>query len=218
MCARYTHTLTWRQIVELYRLTLDHPPRSNLQPRYNIAPTQTAMVIRETDTQREPAFLRWGLVPSWSDGPDPKYSNINARAEIVEKAAPFRAAYKRRRCLVPASGFYEWRKEKGGKQPYYIYPAEGEAFTFAGLWERWEGQGQTIESFTIITTDANEKIRALHDRMPAILMPDEFQPWIQEGDKAVLEPCHPELVKMHRVSKRVNNPGNDDVRLIEVEL
>jgi putative SOS response-associated peptidase YedK len=130
MCGRFTNQLTWAELHALYTAFLEamKAPPSNLQPRYNIAPTQDAMVIRKTDAGGEAAFLRWGLIPSWSKGPDPKFTNINARSETVGNAAPFRSAFKRHRCLVPASGFYEWRKESEGKQPYYFYPAKGPAF------------------------------------------------------------------------------------------
>jgi putative SOS response-associated peptidase YedK len=207
--------MTWAELHARYEAFLNAHPPSNLQPRYNIAPTQQALIIRKRDEGREAAMCRFGLIPSWSKGPDPKFTNINARAETVEKAAPFRNAFKRHRCLVPASGFYEWRKEGEAKQPYYFYPAKGPAFTFAGLWDSWKGPEGDVESFAIITTDANEAMRPYHDRMPVILGADTWEFWLAQGGKELLRPCPNDALEVRRVSKRVNSPAQDDAGLIE---
>ena len=152
-------------------------PLPNVPPRYNIAPTQDAPVVRQTKDadEREMDMLRWGLVPSWSQGPDSGYSMINARAETVATKPAFRSAFRFRRCLVPADGFYEWRKVAGRKQPYRITVKDGEPFAFAGLWEHWTGpDGYVVQSFTIVVTEANELLRPIHDRMPVILDPADY--------------------------------------------
>ena len=215
MCGRFTNKMTWREIHDAYEAFLNAHPPSNLQPRYNIAPTQQALIIREAVGGREAAMCRFGLIPSWSKGPDPKYTNINSRSETLEKAAPFRNAFKRHRCLVPASGFYEWRKEGEAKQPYYFYPKKGDAFTFAGLWESWKGPEGVVESFTIITTEANDFMRPYHDRMPVILGADTWEFWLSQGGKELLRPCLNDALEVRRVSKRVNSPAQDDAGLIE---
>ncbi len=167
MCGRFTLRTPTHRLAEAFGVR-DLP---NLPPRYNIAPTQDAAVVRPgpEGEARELAMLRWGLVPSWSEGPS-AYSMINARAETVATKPAFRAAFRHRRCLVPADGFYEWQRVDGGKQPYLVELASGEPFAFAGLWEHWEG-GDVIESFTIIVTEANELLRPIHERMPVILDP-----------------------------------------------
>ncbi len=148
MCGRFTHLLTWRRIVELYRLTQPEPP-AGWRERFNLAPTQDAVIVRERDGTREAAMMRWGLVPFWSKEPASGYSTINARAETVTTKPTYREPFKRRRCIIPASGFYEWRVEPGskGKQPYHFRRADGEPMSFAGLWDRWQkGDAEPIES------------------------------------------------------------------------
>ncbi len=218
MCGRFTHHLTWRQIVGLYRLTQVEPP-PGWRERYNLAPTQDAPVIRTRDGERECAMLRWGLVPSWSKEPKAEYSTINARSETVATKPTYREAFRRRRCLVPASGFYEWRAEPGakGKQPYYFRRADGEPMTFAGLWERWQkGEAPALETFTIIVTSASEQVQPFHHRMPVILQTDQFDAWL-EGDPQILEPMLAPFagaLAIDPVSRAVNDPRNDGPELI----
>ena len=192
-------------------------PLPNIRPRYNLAPTQDAPIVRMTGGDRELVMLRWGLVPSWSDGPDTRYRMINARAETVATKPAFRSAFKLRRCLVPADGFYEWRKAENGKQPYRIALQDGEPFAFAGLWERWGVPGnEIVESFTIIVTEANELIRVIHDRMPVILDAADYDEWLQGSDgEHLLKPFSSDRMAAHPVSTYVNSPKNDDPKCIE---
>lgn len=167
MCGRFTLRVPAAELVEIFRLLR----RPDVQPRYNIAPTQPVAVVRRIDRGRELSMLRWGLVPSWAKDPKIGARMINARAETVATKPAFRTALRRRRCLVPADGFYEWAKSAGGtKQPHYITRRDGRPFAFAGLWESWDGpDGSSIESCTIVTTEANDLVGRIHDRMPVIL-------------------------------------------------
>lgn len=223
MCGRYSLTLPPEAMSRLFRTTGALP---NLAPRYNIAPTQDSAVVRlRLDGSRELALMRWGLVPPWSEGPQGAYSMINARAETVADKPAFRSAFRRRRCLVPADGFYEWRKEGRGKQPYHIRLEGGAAFAFAGLWERWEGREgaahRVVESFTIVVTEANALLRPIHDRMPVVLAESDYDAWLDtegtdaEAAKALLRPFAPEEMEAYAVATRVNSPRYDDPACIE---
>lgn len=172
MCGRFTLHMPWAELVKLYRIH----DRPNLTPRYNIAPTQDILAVRlDKDGAQELADLRWGLIPRWSKDEKPGYSTINARAETVASKPAFRDAFRKRRCLIPADGYYEWKKlEDGAKQPYRITLGPEQPFSFAGLWERWEKGDKMIESCTIIVTDANKLTRYIHDRMPVILDPADY--------------------------------------------
>ncbi|MCA9086991.1 MAG: SOS response-associated peptidase, partial [Planctomycetaceae bacterium] len=159
----------------------------DLTPRYNVAPSQSVGVIRVTHAgHREFVALRWGLVPAWSLEPRTAYSTFNARAETVADKPTYRHAFRRRRCLIPADGFYEWRTVGKRKQPYCIAPTDGQPFAFAGLWERWERDGTVVESCTIVVTTANATIAPLHDRMPVILARADEALWL---DPALTDPA-----------------------------
>ena len=221
MCGRYSLTTAPEAIRRLCEVTA---PLPNVPPRYNIAPSQDVPVVRPTveGKGRELTLLRWGLVPHWADSPKIGYRTINARAETVATKPTFRAAFRARRCLIPADGFYEWRKEGTGKQPYRICRPDGEAFALAGLWERWQApDGEVIESCTIIVTAANDLVRPIHERMPVILDPADFDVWLDGGPaaanaaEALLRPCPSEALTVYPVSPRVNSPRNDDAGLIE---
>jgi len=213
MCGRYNLRTTpaeLREVFELFREP-DWP-----QPRYNMAPTQTVLAIRfdEHATPREPALLRWGLIPSWAKDTKIGNSLINARADTIATKPSFRSAFKRRRCLIPASGFYEWQKRDDGKQPYQIAMRSGKPFAFAGLWEQWEKGDGPIESCAIITTEANDLMAPLHDRMPVILRPDDYDAWLDPASDAgalqgLLQPYPDDDLTAYPVSKVVNNPRND---------
>lgn len=218
MCGRYSLTSPPEAIQRLFRLA---PPVPNLAPRYNIAPTQEAPVagLRKNRDERGLAMLRWGLVPSWSDGPDSRLSMINARAETVRTKPAFRAAFKARRCLVPADGFYEWQAQGSGKpkQPWRIVRRDDAPFAFAGLWEHWEpkegAEAAPIDSFAIIVTEANALLEPIHPRMPVIVQPQDHEAWLTgdpEEAEALLRPFPAEALRAFRVSTRVNRPGNDD--------
>jgi putative SOS response-associated peptidase YedK len=212
MCGRFTNKLTWAEIHALYTIT---SPPLNFAARYNIAPTQDVPVVRQGENGRTLSMLRWGLVPSWAKDRKIGASMINARAEGVAEKPAFRVAFRTRRCLVPASGFYEWIAEGKKKQPVYITAADGGALTFAGLWERWSGEGETVESFTIITTAPNAVCAAVHDRMPVILGRADWDAWLdpqRPKDEALtlLRACPDALLTTWKVDARVNTPRVDD--------
>ena len=195
-----------------------------VEPRFNIAPTQHVAVIRQTpDSGRTLAMLRWGLVPFWAKDLAIGNRLINARAETAAEKPAFRAAWRRRRCLVPADGFYEWKAGPGGKRPYFISAESGEPFAMAGLWEHWEpkaeGADETpVETFTILTTAPTEFMSALHNRMPVILGPESAEDWLAGGplpggDGSRTDPAV--ALRAWPVSRRVNSPRNEDSSLIE---
>ncbi len=219
MCGRYSLTTP----VEGLRRVFGFLEQPNLAPRYNIAPSQEVAAVRlGEDGKRHFAQLRWGLIPSWAK--EAKIGNrmINARAETVAEKPAFRAAFRRRRCLVLADGFYEWQKrDKGAKQPYRITLADGGPFGFAGLWESWRDResGERIESATIIVTEANDLLRPIHDRMPVILSPEDFDAWLDterpgEAARALLRPYPAAALAATPISTRVNKVTNDDPAVI----
>ena len=195
-------------------LELPEPPPVE---RYNIAPTQDILAIRSSPVTggSEWAILRWGLVPPWSKESKTRHLLINARAEGIETKPSFRGAVRHRRCIVPASGFYEWRRQGTGKQPYFVRPAVAEVFALAGIWDHWEGkQGEVIESVAIITTSANELMQPIHDRMPVILGKEDVAAWIALTTKLekalpMLKPCSSTRMMTYPVSSLVNSARHD---------
>jgi len=213
MCGRFTLATPGEVIAELFSL----PAVPDLSPRYNIAPTQDVAIVRNRASgEREWAAVHWGLIPSWAKDPGIGARMINARAETIAEKPAFRSAFRARRCLIPADGFFEWRKLEGRKQPYYITWRGGKPFAFAGLWETWRGgDAPAKESCTILTTSPNEVLVSLHDRMPVILSPRDHAAWLdgateREALLALLAPCPSEEVEAYPVSLRVNSPRNDD--------
>ena len=178
------------------------------QARYNIAPFSQVLILRNG----EAAMVRWGLIPYWAKDPAKLPKMHNARADTITEKPSFREAYRRRRCLMPASGFYEWKTEQGKKQPYYIHPAAGELFSMAAIWERW---GE-VESCAVITTDANAKMADVHDRMPVLIAPEDQARWLS-GDDGLLVPAPDAAIRIRRVSRAVNVAANDSPGLIEPE-
>ncbi len=212
MCGRFTLRTKAKDIAAHFVLA-DVP---NLKPRYNIAPTQDVGAVRlDPGGKREFAFLRWGLIPSWAKDTKTGYSMINARAESVATKPSFRSAFKKRRCLILADGFYEWKKVGDKKQPFLIHLKDDESFAFAGLWERWQREKQEIQSCTIIVTEPNTVLEEIHDRMPVILPSDEYDLWLDpefEDTKKLekmLRPYPPDEMEAYPVSTLVNNPRND---------
>ncbi len=215
MCGRYTLRTPAQDIADFFEL--DEVP--DLAPRFNIAPTQAvAAVRRSADSRgRHLALLHWGLIPSWADDPKIGYSTINARAETVSSKPSFRSAFKKRRCLIAADGFYEWQKtgDKNKKQPFLIHRRDAGPFALAGLWERWKRDELVIESCTIIVTEPNELVRPIHDRMPVILSPQDFDLWLDPAVddvgrlEALLRPAPAADLEAIAVSTRVNNPASD---------
>ncbi len=190
-----------------------------LSPRYNIAPSQPVTAVRASSagSGREIALLRWGLIPSWSKDPTIGNRLINARAETAQEKPSFRNAFRRHRCLIPASGFYEWQRQERGKQPFYIRMRDERLFAFAGLWERWEGPDEgAIETCTILTTAANAVLAPIHDRMPVIIPPTSYSQWLdpalRDGEPlaSLLVPFPPDDMFAFPVSPRVNAPTVDD--------
>ncbi|MCL7454392.1 MAG: SOS response-associated peptidase [Anaerolineae bacterium] len=220
MCGRFTLTTPDQDLAVQFNL----PEIPDLKPRYNIAPTQPVAVVRlpAEGSSRELALVHWGLIPFWADDPKIGARMINARAETAADKPAFRAAFRRRRCLVPADGFYEWQKQNGPKQPYYIHMADGTPFAFAGLWERWQGPDDTvIDSCTLLTTEPNDLIRSLHNRMPVILQPQHYDLWLDPSleDASVLKPLlrpyASGVMDAYPVSRWVNKPENEGPACIE---
>ena len=219
MCGRKTLTKDAQAIIE--ELLVDEwDQKDEYNPSYNIAPTQYSPILIYNNN-RKIEHMRWGLVPSWAKDSSMAARMINARAETVVQKPSFRSAFHKRRCLVPADGFYEWRGTKGAKKAYRIFSPDRGVLAFAGLWERWEkGYGEPFESFTIITTEANSKLAPLHARMPVILDPVDFEYWLSpdlvaNDAQALLRPAPNDDVEFHAVSKHVNNVRNDDPGCIE---
>jgi putative SOS response-associated peptidase YedK len=214
MCGRFSLIVDASVLAGVFEID----PPQNLRPRFNIAPTQTIPIVRAGREQpREWAEVRWGLVPSWAKDAKIGARMINARGETVAEKPSFRSAVKTRRCLIPADGFYEWVKTDGGKQPHYIHFADGRAFAFAGLWERWhKGGDEPLDTCTIITTTPNDIVAGLHDRMPVILPPEVFTEWLEPDPLApdrlhdLLAPHPAADMEAYPVTTHVNKPANDD--------
>ncbi len=218
MCGRFALATDPERLVSLF--DVERVPE--LKPRYNIAPGQDIAAIRVSqEGQREIVLLRWGLIPSWSKDPRIGARLINARSETVAEKPAFRTAFQRRRCLVPADGFYEWTKQGTTKAPYYISGREKVPFAIAGLWESWTGgPGEAIQSCTLVTTEANSFIRKLHPRMPVILKRSDYANWLDpenhdtEALRSLLQPALRASLTAHAVSTHVNSPKNDDAECI----
>jgi putative SOS response-associated peptidase YedK len=218
MCGRYTVTAT----PEVLRALFGYAEQPNFPPRYNVAPTQPIAVVRLMNGKRQFALVRWGLLPSWVKDPKAFSLLINARGETVNEKPAYKAAMKRRRCLIPADGFYEWKALGNRKQPYYIRAKSGVPFAFAGLWETWTGpNGEELETAAIVTTAANQTLAPIHDRMPVVIAPDQFDLWLSNGYEdttaasALIKPAPNELLETYPVRSDVNRVANDNPRLIE---
>lgn len=219
MCGRYALYGPTSRLREQFGAEIDE---LDFAPRYNAAPLQLLPVIRQRPGgERVAHLLRWGLIPSWSKDPAIASKLINARGETLPEKPSFRSAFKSRRCIIPASGFYEWKAIAGGKQPYFIRPANDDFFGIAGLWERWTPpDGEPLDTFAIITTDATDTLRPLHDRMPVILRADDYGPWLSKETHAdflrqLVVPCDANAITMYPVSPNVGNVRNDAPDLVE---
>ena len=219
MCGRYTLKSRADVVADVFGVTV--PP--TIPERFNIAPSQQVLAIREQpgSRQRELVALQWGLVPFWADDPEIGIRTINARSETAATKPAFRASFRSRRCLIVADGFYEWQARDGRKQPYYIRLESGQPFGIAGLWDRWEKQGEPLETCTILTCDANEPMQAIHDRMPVVIPPESFELWldpsVRDPDRLsrLLRPFHPDEMTAYPVSTLVNNVWNDSPKCVE---
>lgn len=218
MCGRFVSTKTPQQLADYF--SVDELAVEGTQPNFNVAPTQSVLVVTEDEANhRVLDAYHWGLVPSWAKDKKVGYRMINARAETVTDKPAFKRAFARRRCIIPADGFYEWKKAKDGKlkQPYFIHPTEEPVFAFAGLWERWHDKegGDDVRSCTIITGDPNEVASTIHDRMPVVLPREHWDAWLDPANddidalKALLVPAPAGGFAAYPVRTRVNSPKNN---------
>jgi putative SOS response-associated peptidase YedK len=218
MCGRYTLSTPAGRLAEEFQL---EEAAVDLPPSYNVAPTQQVATVLEEGGKRRLEMLRWGLVPSWADDPEIGARMINARSETAPDKPSFRRAFRGKRCLIPADGFYEWKREPGGKQPYYFHMKDGRPFAFAGLWESWEkGSDGALLSCAILTTRANSVLEGIHDRMPVILPSGAYDAWLApDADKEqlidLMAPYPGDDLETYPVSRFVNSPYNNDERCIE---
>lgn len=217
MCGRYTLSQPAEAIAAAFQL--DSVP--TMEPRYNIAPTQSVPVVLYPEKQRQLQLFRWGLIPSWAKDASIGSRLINARSETVSEKPSFRAAFRHRRCLVIADGFYEWQRQERKKQPYYFLRQDKKPFGFAGLWENWQSpDGEVIKTCTILTTEANELMRSIHDRMPVILEAKNYDLWLDttiqqpEELQQLLHPYSSEAMNSYAVSTLVNKPTNNSPECI----
>ena len=218
MCGRFVRTTPIEQFAELF-YAQGHP---DCWPSYNIAPSSQVLAARNTEQgQRELVTLKWGLVPAWSAEPKTAYSTINARAETVAQKPAFRSAFRHRRCLIAAEGFYErLRQPNGHKQPYFIYLKDHAPFAFAGIWEHWERGDNVLDSCSVIVTTANAMMLPIYDRMPVILAPEDYELWLDptvtqpEALQALLKPYPSTKMRLHPVATQVNSPRHEGPELI----
>jgi putative SOS response-associated peptidase YedK len=218
MCGRYLITTAPEAMRRLFR----YLEEADFPPRYNVAPTQPVPIVRLFEGQRRFALVRWGLVPAWAKDPRSFSLLVNARGESVNDKPAFRNAMKRRRCLFPADGFYEWKEQGGSRRPYLVRPVNGDPIAFAGLWETWMGpNGEELETAAIVTTQANRDIAAIHARMPVIVPPEAFDFWLDCTNvdatmaAAVIAPAPAGVLEAYEVSRAVNRTANDGPQLIE---
>jgi putative SOS response-associated peptidase YedK len=216
MCGRYTLSTPAGRLAEEFQLD----STTEIVPSYNVAPTQQVAAVLEDEGGRRLEMFRWGLVPSWAEDPDIGARMINARSETAPEKPSFRSAFRRRRCLIAADGFYEWKRVNGGKQPYYFRMQDGRPFAFAGLWESWEKGDGILRTCAILTTRANSVLEDVHDRMPVILPHDAYNAWLDpDADREELGelmiPYPYDDLETYPVSRFVNSPRNNDERCIE---
>jgi putative SOS response-associated peptidase YedK len=217
MCGRFRQTRSQKLLED--RFQAESEDEIEVIPRYNIAPTQPVVTVRQEPgkSSRRLSNMRWGLIPSWAKDMSGSGQAINARSESVTERLSFSDAVHYRRCLIPADGFYEWKRTGKTRQPYMFEVGEGELFAFAGLWDQWKDpQGKVIESCTILTTGSNDLLAEIHDRMPVIVPPDKYTLWLDpevedfDAVKAILQPYDASLMRHYPVSPRVNSVQNED--------
>lgn len=209
MCGRYTLAVEMDELAERFGCPKVEPV---FKARYNVAPTQVMPVVAAPEGKRELCLMRWGLVPFWAKDKSIGNRLINARVETAADKPAFRHSYRHRRCLVPASGYFEWQQRPGGKQPFYIRPADHQVFAFAGLWDEWtDPEGGVLYSYTILTTDATPSMMPIHDRMPFILPRAQESAWLLGGPPLAAET----QLEAYEISTLVNRPGNDRPEIIQ---
>ncbi|MDB4930986.1 MAG: hypothetical protein JWM10_3470 [Myxococcaceae bacterium] len=221
MCGRYAQSLTTEEIEQAFQI-IRGPTTPDIVPSWNVAPTQTGPVVGLSKGERVLRAYRWGLVPKWAKDPKIGHKAINARADTVAERPMFRSAFAKRRCLVPATGFYEWQRTADGKVPHYVHPARAQLFAFAGLWERWTPPdgGDELRTYTIITVDPNTLMAKIHDRMPVIVPKRAWAAWLDpetspEDLQALLVSLPAPQMRSRVVSTAVNSPAHDGPELIE---
>jgi putative SOS response-associated peptidase YedK len=216
MCGRYAVTTAPEAIRRLFR----YAGKPNFPPRYNISPTQPIAIVRLADGQRQFALVRWGFIPSWVKDPKTVSLMFNARGETAAEKPAYRNAMKRRRCLVPADGFYEWKRDGDRKRPFWVHARDRAPVAFAGLWETWTGpNGEELDTAAIVTTRANATLAPLHDRMPVVIPPDAFDLWLDPNADlqmaaSLMVPAPDDLLTAYEVSSAVNRAANDDPSLL----
>lgn len=225
MCGRFTLRTPANLIIEQFGARLESDSPTRWKPRYNVAPTQECPVLRGPDRQLDK--LRWGLVPFWAQDLRAGARMINARSETVATKPAFRSAFKTRRCLVPADGYFEWIRVGKKKQPYWIRMKDQRPFLMAGLWESWRPKGDTeaepVETFTVLTTSSNELTQEIHDRMPVILYPNDYDRWLDpklqnaEELQHLFEPHDSSAMRLDPVNDRVNSVRNDDEACVQIQ-
>jgi putative SOS response-associated peptidase YedK len=223
MCGRYALRTSVPELARRLGVAASALPSDagHMRARFNIAPTQAVLVLRHDGTDRRLEAMRWGLVPSWSRGPDARYAMHNARIEGVIDRPAYRGPVRRRRCLVPADGWYEWQRLAGRKQPWLIHRADDTPFCFAGLWDEWEGEAGALRSCSILTAPAIGTLAEVHPRMPVIAPPGAWEAWLDPTAKsadtalATLDPHHPPGLVATAVSSHVNSARHDDSRCVE---
>ena len=216
MCGRFNLTATIQEIGGYFDLS--HLPRHEVS--FNIPPGQKILtIVQLEDNSYKGVYLYWGLIPSWAKNAKTSSHLINARAETLAEKPSFRRAFKKRRCLIPATGFFEWRQTESGKQPFHIYKSDRSLFAFAGLWEHWENNGSTVYSCTIITTSANNFMQAIHKRMPVIIPATAYHTWLNRQVKeleleALLAASDYQNFQATPISNRINNPVHNDMECL----
>ena len=215
MCGRYSLTKpinTLKEHFQAIAMEMDH------DKRYNIAPSQSVPIVVAGEQGREIHAMRWGLIPSWAKDPALGNRLINARAETVHEKPSFKSSFKKQRCLVPTDGFYEWQTCDKGKVPQYIRLHTGGLFAFAGLWSEWDSGTEILQTFTIITPEANRELQSIHHRMPVILMPQDYDSWLADFPQhhtSLLKPLREGLLDHYEISKTVNSPKNDSKECLQ---
>ncbi len=218
MCGRFTLASKAQTIAEYFGIDLPY----DLKPRYNIAPSQDVLVIKQS-TEHKPEFciMRWGLVPAWQKEEEISTQWINARSDTINEKPLFKNLFRHKRCLIIADGFYEWQTTSHGKCPYYIYKSNHQPFAIAGIWEHWEGKdGKSIKSCLLLTTEANLEVKAIHHRMPVILQKSQYPSWLNSKNneiemlKSFMQPYLPPDLVSHEISTYVNSPKNDDEQCV----
>jgi len=220
VCGRYNLITDAEALIDFFEIDQVLVEAKGLRPRYNIAPGQSVPIIRNAGRGNELLLARWGLIPHWSREPGTKYSTINARAETVAEKPSYRDAFKRQRCLIPANGFYEWRRDGDKKTPHHIHAPDNGLLAFAGVWDHWDKQGEGFDSCSIIITTASRIMQPIHERMPVILNPAQYSTWLNPAhyNRAQLESMlvpYAGSLEICRISRFVNSPANDGPECVE---